>query len=60
MHKNNLQDILNINFNQLEMTKVLSYIISDHCAIEIEIDTDIRNTWKQEYALKLSMDEIDN
>lgn len=60
MHGNLLQDILSIIHNQLEKNKVLSNIISDHCAIKIEIDTDIRNTWKPEYALKLSMRKIDN
>lgn len=57
MRGNILQDILNIILNQLEKAKVLSKILSDHCAIKIEIDTDIINTWKPEYALKLSMDE---
>lgn len=57
MRGNILQDILNIILKQLENAKVLSKILSDHCAIKTEIDTDIRNTWKPEYALKLSMDE---
>lgn len=51
MHRNIPQDSFNMILNQLEKTKILSNILSDHWAVKIKIDTDIINTWKKEYAL---------